>query len=361
VIFVEVFRLLLVLAGAIAGLQVGGSVAPTSEDRVVGLVLGALVTYVVGGVVGRLIDRGMQQGVASMRRMPPGEVFAGSVVGTAGLLIGLVAGLPLVALVHSSIDYPLVAAFAWVLAAFGTRVGVAKGRQIIRAIGMTRLLDPPEQLPPGGALVLDTSALLEGSLLPLGQAGFLTAGVVVPRAVLDEAKTLAKGPDPVSARRAKRGLESLEAMSAVGVEVRYDDEELPELETTSQKVVVLAKRLGTRLATCSEEQAEAARKARVDVVNLRRLVSALTPEHPAGEHLFVELLREGRQPGQAVGYLPEGDMVVVNDAAHLVGESAVEVVVLSTRPTAQGTLVFARLAGDESESLRRSPRQRRAW
>ena len=67
----------------------------------------------------------------------------------------------------------------------------------------------------------------------------------------------------------------------------------------------------------------------------------MTPDHSPGEHLVVDLVKEGNQTRQAVGYLPEGDMVVVNDAAHLIGRNQQEVIVLSTRQTSQGLLIFA--------------------
>jgi uncharacterized protein YacL len=72
-------------------------------------------------------------------------------------------------------------------------------------------------------------------------------------------------------------------------------------------------------------------------------MSELSPDHPPGERLVIDLVKSGRQPRQAVGYLPEGDMVVVNDASHLVGRSQVEVTVSSARQTSQGFLVFAAL------------------
>jgi uncharacterized protein YacL len=84
------------------------------------------------------------------------------------------------------------------------------------------------------------------------------------------------------------------------------------------------------------------------VVDLRAIASGLTPDHLPGEQLRVDLIREGRQPRQAIGYLPDGDMVVVNDATHLVDQGAVAVTVLSTRPTSQGVMVFAKLS-DVSE------------
>jgi uncharacterized protein YacL len=72
-------------------------------------------------------------------------------------------------------------------------------------------------------------------------------------------------------------------------------------------------------------------------------MSELAPDHPPGEKLTIDLVKAGRQPRQAVGYLPEGDMVVVNDASHLVGRDRVDVIVASARQTSQGYLVFAHL------------------
>ncbi len=146
----------------------GNDIGRNSTAPVVGITLGALVSYLIGGIIGRLIDRGLRGAVLQLRSMPASSVFAGSVVGTTGLLLGLVAGLPIVALVHSSIDYPLVAAFAWVLCAAGVRIGVAKGQEIVRAAGMSHLLDRPAEPPPGTALLVDSSAVMDRYLLVLG-------------------------------------------------------------------------------------------------------------------------------------------------------------------------------------------------
>jgi uncharacterized protein YacL len=245
--------------------------------------------------------------------------------------------------VHSSIDYPLVAAFAWVLCAAGVRIGVAKGQEIVRAAGMSHLLDRPAEPPPGTALIVDTSAVMDRHLMVLGRSGLLAGGIVLPRFVLDEVRALSHSPDPVSSRRAHRGLEAVEALRAGGVEVWMDEDEVPELDDSGDRGIALAHRLHLRLATCSLEVAARAQAEDIDVVDLRRLATELSPDHPPGEHLVIDLVKEGRQPRQAVGYLPEGDMVVVNDASHLVGHPEVEVVVSSARQTSQGLLVFAQL------------------
>ena len=342
-VFVEVFRLLLVIAGVTGGLQVGDHVGRDSLAPLVAVTLGALLTYLVGGLLGRMLQRGMRQAVRRLRDMPPAEVFAGSVVGTTGLLLGLAVGMALVSTVHSRVGWPIAAALAWMLCAGGVQLGVAKGQQVLRAAGMGHLLERPGDVSPD-MLLVDTSALLERQLVVLGRAGLLSRGLVVPRFVLDEARALAAGPDPVSARRARGGIEGLEAMRDEGIVVRVEEAEVPEHAEVGDKALVVARRLHVRLATCSAELAERAESLGVPAVNLRRLSGDLGPHHPVGEHLVVDLVKAGRQPRQAVGYLPDGDMVVVNDAAHLVGSAAVEVSVSATRPTTQGLLVFAELA-----------------
>jgi uncharacterized protein YacL len=332
-----------VIAGVIGGLTVGNEIGRNTTAPVVGITLGALISYLLGGIIGRLIDRGMRGAVDQLRSTPASSVFAGSVVGTTGLLLGLVTGLPVVALVHSSIDYPLVSAFAWVLCAAGVRVGVAKGQEIVRAAGLSHLVDRPVDPPPGTALLVDSSAVMDRYLMVLGQSGLLSGGVVLPRFVIDEVRALSHSPDPVTSRRAHRGLEALEALQVDGVRVWTNEDEVPELEDTGERALALAHRLHVRLGTCSSELAERAEDQGMEVVDLRRLAAELTPDHPPGERLVIDLVKEGRQPRQAVGYLPEGDMVVVNDASHLVGSHDIEVVVSSARQTSQGLLVFAQL------------------
>jgi len=308
------------------------------------MVVGALLCYVLGGVLGRLLDRQQGRAVGRLVKVPPGELFAGTLVGTAGLLLGVALTLPLLAVFHSSVVYPIVTLVGWVFAWFGFRLGVVKGRQVTVAAGLSRILAPPTEPPPHLALLVDTSALLDRAILVLGQSGLLVGGLVLPRSVVDEAQTLAAAPDPATSRRAHRGLEAIEALREEGVTVHVADEELPEIADPTLRLVEMARRLGLRLATTSAATVDLATERGVAVTDLRRLADQLLADHPAGERLTVDLVKPGTQGRQAVGYLPDGDMVVVADADHLVGELQVPVEVLSTRRTQQGMLVFARLS-----------------
>ncbi len=348
VVFIEIFRLLVVVLGAIAGLQLGEHVHQTGWAPLMGVFLGAAVTYVAGGVVGRLVDHGIAGALERLRRVPAAEVLAAAVVGTAGLLVGLVAAVPAVALVHSPLVLPVAGVVTWVLCGLGVRLGAVKGRDVARAAGIAHLLDARLDRPAGVTVLVDTSAVLDRTTEAVARAGLLAQGLSVPRFVVDEVRMLSESPEPATARRARRGLEVLAALreSGVAVTVVADDPLVADsgTEATADRVLAVAQRIGARVATASTAVLAAASARGVPVIDLRALSNDLVPSHPVGEQLTVDLVRPGRLPRQAVGYLPDGDMVVVNDAAELVGSSGVPVTVAGTRRTSQGQLVFARLA-----------------
>jgi len=349
VLFVEIFRLVLVLIGALSGYEIGHS-SHSSTGQVVGLVLGALVAYVVGGVLGRVLRSQGDRAAGRFERIPPGELFAGTLTGIAGFLLGAAISVPLLVLVHSPVVWPASGALELTVTFIGFQVGITKGRQVVAAAGLGRILAPPAEPPPGYALLVDTSAAMTPFLLVLGRYGLLVGGLVVPRFVIDQLQTMAAGPDPVSSRRARRGLERLDVLRDLRVPVHVAENELPEIDDLTDRLVEVARRLGLRLVTCSGQVREAAKRRGVAVTDLRPLANDLTPDHLPGEQLVIDLIKEGNQPRQAAGYLADGDLVVVNDASHMIGRENVVVEVLSTRRTNQGLLVFAKLADRSSLS-----------
>jgi uncharacterized protein YacL len=354
-IFVEGVRLIVVLLGALVGYEVGHRVHPVGTSGVVGLLIGAAISYVIGGVAGRILDKGLQRGVFLFRKSPPGEIFAAAIISTSGMILGMILGMALVAIVHSAYAFVITAGLVWVLAAFGWRLGTVKGRQIVAAAGLSRILSPASKPLPGQALLVDGTAVMDRFLLILGRSGLLPAGMVVPQFVIDHVQLMAESPDPVTSRRARRGLEGLDALLEFGVSVDIAKDELPEVDDPTTKLLTLARRTGLRIGTCSTTVMEEAREWDLSVVNLHAVSTELAPDHVPGERMTVSLVKEGNQPRQAVGYLSDGDMVVVNDAIHLIDEGPVLITVLSTRPTSQGIMVFAKLAPsnevDEASSV----------
>ena len=348
-LFVEIFRLILVLIGALSGYEIGHS-PHSSTGQVIGLVIGALAAYVVGGILGRLLRNTGDTAADRFDRIPPGELFAGTLTGMAGFLLGTALSVPLVVFVSSPIVWPAAAALAWAFTWIGFRVGIQKGRQVVAAAGLGRILAPPAEPPPGYAMLVDSSAAMTPFLLVLGRYGLLVGGLVVPRFVIDQLQTMAAGPDPVTSRRARRGLERLDVLRDLRVPVHVAENEVPEIDDHTDRLVEVARRLGLRLVTCSGQVREAAKRRGIAVTDLRPLANELTPDHLPGEQLVLDLTKEGNQPRQAAGYLADGDLVVVNDASHMIGRENVVIEVLSTRRTNQGLLVFAKLADRPSNA-----------
>ncbi|MGA3352008.1 MAG: hypothetical protein ABSD85_02330 [Acidimicrobiales bacterium] len=344
-VFVEVFRLFVAVCGALVGLAIGNHQHhTTAKELTVAAGIGVGVGYVLGGVLGRMLTGGMRRATRSLRDVPAPELLSGMLLGSLSFLIGVVVCIPLFVFVHEGFDFLIAAAVAWALATLGLRLGMSKGRQLADALGVTRRL-VRQDLAEGGDLV-DTSALMDRSFLVMGRLGLFGPELLIPEPVADELATLADGPDPVASRRARRGLEAIDELRSLGVKVTFVQSDVPGADSIEDKVVVLADRLNARVVTCSAELTRRREEAGARVLDLRRLANELSPDHVPGEHLKIDLVRAGRQPQQAIGFLPAGDMVVVNDAEELVGQSDVDVIVLSTRPTNQGLLVFARVADE---------------
>jgi uncharacterized protein YacL len=130
------------------------------------------------------------------------------------------------------------------------------------------------------------------------------------------------------------------------VRISVLDDEVPEAAEVDAKLVALAQRLELRLLTADAPLAQVAELRGVPTLNLRRLAADLTAPVLGGERLHVRLVKAGREPGQGVGYLEDGSMVVVNGGATAVGGPEIEVVVSSVVPNSAGRIIFARPADE---------------
>jgi uncharacterized protein YacL len=192
--------------------------------------------------------------------------------------------------------------------------------------------------------MLDSNILIDGRVLKLVKTGFLRGPFVVARFILDELQLLADSQIPIKKERGKRGLANLQTLRRrLGVEVSiHDDYEDNERLAVDTRLVQLARRLAARLLTNDGNLGQVARLQGVHTLNLNDLAEAMKPEVLVGDQLELELVRRGKDEHQAVGFLPDGTMIVVNRAAPLLG-TTVQVVVSSAIQTGTGRLVFAEL------------------
>ena len=194
---------------------------------------------------------------------------------------------------------------------------------------------------PDNLLLLDTSVIIDGRIADLIEANFLEGIIVVPRFVLKELQVIADSSDGVKRARGRRGLEMLNRIQRnARNEVKIHDGDFPDETEVDTKLVRLARNLGAKLFTNDFNLGKIAELQSVNYVNIHEVAKSLRVILVPGETLSLRIVREGKDKGQGVGYMPDGTMVVVNNAHSAVGQH-IEVQVQSLLQTGAGVIVFA--------------------
>ena len=192
--------------------------------------------------------------------------------------------------------------------------------------------------------ILDTSALIDARIAEICATGLIQTPIVIPRFVIAELQLLADSHDKLRRARGRRGLDVVTRLQRLGtLDVSIDDSRVT---TTAMSVdlmlVELAKQLSGRVVTTDLALARIAQINGVTALNLHEIANAFKPALIPGEQLSLRLVKPGEQPAQAVGYLDDGTMVVVDAGAQHIG-SQVDLLVTGSMQTTAGRLVFARV------------------
>lgn len=192
--------------------------------------------------------------------------------------------------------------------------------------------------------VLDTSVLIDGRVVEIAEAGFLEGRLVVPQFVLQELQAIADSSDELKRARGRRGLDILQSLREdERFEVEVDTRDYPQVPEVDLKLVELAVERDGELVTNDANLARVAGVRGLKALNVHALAAAMKPAFLPGERMAVAIVKEGKEPGQGVGYLDDGTMVVVESAAGHRGES-VQLEVTSVIQTSAGKMVFGRRA-----------------
>jgi uncharacterized protein YacL len=192
-------------------------------------------------------------------------------------------------------------------------------------------------------MIVDSNILIDGRLERLRGTGFIGSSLIVPRFVLDELQLLADSGDSLRRERGRRALNLLEELRKNDLtSVSVHETALDGETKVDAKLVQLAQLTGARLLTNDSNLCKIARLQNVIALNLNELAEALRPQLASGDELELMLVKEGKEAHQAVGYLPDGTMVVVNHARMSLGK-AVRIYVSSVVHTTAGRLFFAEL------------------
>lgn len=210
-----------------------------------------------------------------------------------------------------------------------------------------------------GIKILDTNVIIDGRIYDVARTGFLEGEIYVPRFVLEELQYIADSHDALRRQRGKRGLDVLKIMQTdFPLEVGTHDKYAPEQgDGVDSRLVRLARAIGGDLVTNDHNLNRVATLQNVRVLNLNDLSLSLRPNVLPQEKLHLSILREGNQPGQGIGYLDDGTMVVVENGKNAIGETR-DVLVTQVIQTERGKLIFAEIEGEPMEPRRRpAPRK----
>lgn len=345
---VEVLRLLCVVFFAGVGFEVAQSTG-AGDDSVLGaldgvalgVIIGSGVGYVLGGVLGRTTVTTVDRTALSLREVSAEDLVAGLIGMVVGVLAGAAIGLPLFLLPEPFVTLPLYSLLIIVLGLLGLRVGQYKREGMLGMFGARAGMAPRPVATSLRPRVVDSSVAIDGRVLDVVRSGFLHGTMAVCAPVLAELQGLADAGDDLRRGRGRRGLETLEALRREpGVDLEVWDDEVPGVTEVDAKLVRLCIDREAALLTLDTNLAKAAALAGVRVLNLHALTLALRPVVQAGDDVSVLLIKPGKEPGQAVGYLDDGTMVVAERLRSKVG-SEVTVRVTSVLTTANGRMVFA--------------------
>lgn len=363
----KLLRMLIMLLGAgvgaalvLLGVEIHGMTQPDASIPLGVLIftyIGAcalfmLVFYFLSSII---IERCIRMFVAIekyMDKMAFGQVMACTI----GLVMGLVIAMLVSQLIHflgSGVFTTALSAIMYVmLGLLGWTIGWKRGKDVSGYFGrMGEKWERRSQRRQANAAqeggcpkLIDASVLIDGRLPDVCRTGFIEGELVVPQFIVDELRQIADSADPARRARGRRGLDNVKMMQeARDIALRIDDAFDGEAGDADVKLIRMAQQMNAAVITGDSNLCKVGAVTGVRMLNLHMLASALKTKLSAGDEMTVQVVREGREPGQGVAYHEDGTMIVIEQGAKSVGQT-VTVTVTSVLQTSAGRMIFAKPA-----------------
>jgi uncharacterized protein YacL len=329
-IFIRIFFIIL---SVIIGFQIGSFVQ-----------VGDIDFSLLGAIIGLIVAIGIILFEFSMRKV--------SVRGLSSAVFGLIFGLIMAKVISDTLSlvkleptilYSLRVILTLIFCYLGMIVAI-RGKDefniIVPYVKFSRQ-DQRDEL-----VILDTSVIIDGRIADICSIRFLEGKFIVPRFVLKELQQIADSSDSLKRARGRRGMDILGKLQKnPNIDVKIHNEDFSDIKEVDAKIVKLAKVLGAKVFTNDYNLNKIAEIQGVGVLNVNELANALRPVVLPGEVLDIRLIKEGKEYNQAVGYLEDGTMVVVDNARRLIGQN-IRATVSSVLQTAAGRMIFGKLPED---------------
>ena len=303
--------------------------------------------------------------VASVLAKAPSADIIVSLIGVlVGLILANLIGAPFSRLPIVGSYIPIILSI--VLALTGAKVALYKSKDIIGFFNRSRSSDNMVS-DNGGELVqdqqeetvvdadsvpaelasfnklLDTSVIIDGRILDILKTGFLEGNLVIPHFVLDELQRLSDSSDNLKRAKGRRGLDLIHELQEVaGHVVIVKDLDYDVFQDVDSKLIALAKDTDSAIVTNDFNLNKVASIQGIRVLNINDLANAVKPVVIPGEEMTAYLLREGKESGQAIAYLQDGTMIVVEGGRKYIGNK-IRVAVTSVLQTSAGRMIFAKV------------------
>jgi len=305
---------------------------------------GGLVMLLCSGRIIRRVSSLSGNMQKEMDKMPLNQLLSA--------ILGLILGLIVAALLRQMLNFlgngiastALSALLYLTLGALGYNIGKRRSREFM--VMLTRVSGAREKSKIrkhgyAARKFLDTSAIIDGRILEIGKTGFIEGEIVIPQFVVEELQHLADSSDDLYRERGRRGLDLLRRMQDQLRQLKIDETDYDDVTDVDVKLLRTARDCGGTVITLDYNLQKAAAVSGIKSLNVNELVEALRPAVTQGMELKIRIVKEGKEAGQGVGYLPDGTMIVVEDGRRALGED-LEITVTSVLQTSAGRMVFAK-------------------
>ncbi|HAM38338.1 MAG: hypothetical protein A2474_02640 [Elusimicrobia bacterium RIFOXYC2_FULL_34_12] len=198
--------------------------------------------------------------------------------------------------------------------------------------------------------ILDTSAIIDGRIIDIIETNFISGTIVIPEFIVSELQTLADSADSIKRQRGRRGLDLLSKIKQnTIVPVKFFEKDYLDIKQTDAKVLKLAEDLKAKIITTDFNLNKVASVHGVSVLNVNELAGIVKPALLPGEILSIYLMKEGKEKNQAIAYLDDGTMIVVENGRGAIGKK-VNITVSNILQTSTGRMVFANITKETEES-----------
>lgn len=284
-----------------------------------------------------------------LQKTPTQDIVGGAV----GLIIGLIiANLFGVSIYRLPIVGPYLAIGASLIISYlGWSVGTKKKEEFLTFISNLRPGHrekvAKQELEKMQYKVLDTSVIIDGRIADICKSGFIEGILLIPSFVLEELRHIADSSDALKRNRGRRGLDILNKIrKELDVMVKIYEKDYDDIAEVDSKLVKLSQDLGAHVITNDFNLNKVAELHGVKVLNINELANALKPIVLPGEEMSVQVIKDGKEMGQGIGYLDDGTMIVVENGRRYIGQT-IAVLVTSVLQTAAGRMIFAKPKGIE--------------